>query len=71
MDELHRLRPGMAVWDIGHHRVGVVTSVANDRFELERAGDGTLSVRGDAIFWVGTNFATLVCHEGRLDAYEA
>jgi hypothetical protein len=71
MDELDRLRPGMAVWDIGHHRVGTVTSVDEDSFKLSLADDGTLSVRSDAIFWVGSTFATLVCHEDRLGAYQA
>ena len=71
MDELRRLRQGMAIWDVWHHRVGTVVRVGKDSFDLRTLSGRTVRVREDALYWVGTNLATLVCNEARLNSYAA
>ena len=58
----------MAVWDIWHRRIGTVERVDDQSFDLRSRGT-TIRVRSDALYWVGTSVATLICNESRLGAY--
>lgn len=69
---MKRLNPGMAVFGIRGRRVGQVTEIRDDCFEVARdkADGGPICLTPDAIFTVEAREVTLVCEKSEVARYQ-